>query len=221
MIKFTKTYYYPKLPDIIWKRSKFLIGLTGTIAAGKSSFTKCFKNAGAEVINADKIAKSFLNTNYVQDLLVKTFGHKIISPNGNVKNELLAKIIFAKKQKRKELNKIIHPIVLNNLKKYYEEAPEGKIMIYDTPLLFETKHKLLFDLTIVIDAPQKLRYTRAYERNKWSLEEFINREKSQFSGKKKKRLADLVIENINSVNFLQEVANNIYKMILKINKHHK
>ncbi len=208
--------YYPNLPKIFWKRSFFLIGLTGTIASGKSQAASCFREVGAILEDADKIAKESLHMPQTKEKMLNAFGKDIFNSKGELLRSHLAQMVFQDESKRKILNAIIHPMVQERLRKTCQTLVSGDILVYDVPLLFELQNRATpMDLNIVIDAPQRLRYQRIQKRNQWSYQEFLAREKSQFSADKKKQFADLVLMNVSSLSDLLKSVTVIYSAIKK------
>lgn len=205
--------FYPNLPPIRWSAPFFVIGLTGAIAAGKSRAAAFFQEAGAKLVDADRSARKIVERGPVQTRLSQLFGKKITLEDGSISRKALAKIVFSDPEKQALLNGVVHPLVQIEFQKTCRALKSGEILIYDAPLLFETKSKVQTDLSIVVDAPQQSRYERALRRNAWSKEEFLLREQSQFSTEKKRQLADLVLVNRGGLKELQEAVQRIYKTI--------
>ena len=209
---------YPNLPSIQWSRPFFVIGLTGTIASGKSRAAVFLQEAGAKLLNADQSAKKIIGTPKVQSRLVELFGKEITLQEGSISRAALAKIVFSDPNKRTLLNKLIHPLVQLEFEKSCTQLDAGEILVYDVPLLFEASRTAEIDLSITVDAPQELRYERVLRRNGWSKEEFLLREQSQFSAEEKKQLADLVLVNASDLGELQRALTVIYTAVQKAKK---
>ena len=216
-----KTCYYPEIPHIIWREKHFVIGVTGCIAAGKSFVSHVFAQCGALVIDADAIAKEVLQTNV--ELRAKILDHLALPSRTKTEAEAslrpssLASIIFSNKEKRLKLNQLMHPLVHEAFVFSLSQCKIGGIVVYDIPLLFESmaeQYTYPIDLSICIDAPLEMRYQRAYKRNLWTKEEFLNRDKTHFSMLKKQELADLVIRNTESLAATTRAVQRIHSAIL-------
>ena len=207
--------YYPSLPSIQWSRPFFVIGLTGTIASGKSRAAVFLQEAGVKLLNADQSAKKILGTPRIQNRLSELFGKEIALPDGSIERAALAKIVFSDPSKRALLNKLIHPLVQFEFEKSCAQLDAGEILVYDVPLLFEAGSTAQIDLSITMDAPQELRYKRVLQRNGWSKAEFLLREESQFSAEEKKQLADLVLVNTGDLGELKLALTVIYTAVQK------
>ncbi|MCP5482803.1 MAG: dephospho-CoA kinase [Spirochaetales bacterium] len=186
---------YPKLPALVWSRSRFLIGLTGAIGSGKSTAAGCFRRAGATVLDADQMAREQLHNAALRPSLAELFGPEIFDEAGEVSREALARRVFHKPEQLEKLNQLLHPRVRAGFQAAVAKTPSGSVIAYDIPLLFETGAEEQFDLTVVISAPRELRLQRATTRSGWDEAEFERRERQQLPLSEKEKRADLVIEN--------------------------
>lgn len=165
------------------------IALTGNIAAGKSLVENQFKSLGVEVIDADKIAHQVLEEKI--QLLQKVFGSEIIK-EGSVSRVKLGKIVFSNSEKRRKLEKIIHPFV----KKKIEEFLQDKEMaIASIPLLYEVGWEDDFDKVVLVIANDNTRLKRIIERDGVSKEDARLKMASQKSQGEKMLKADFIIDN--------------------------
>lgn len=165
------------------------IALTGNIAAGKSLVENQFTSLGIDVIDADKVAHKILEDKI--QILQKAFGAEIIK-EGNISREKLGKIVFSNSEKRKKLEKIIHPIV----RKKIGEFLEGKnFAIASIPLLYEVGWEDDFDCVIMVIANDNKRLKRLMERNGISKEDARLKMASQKSQGDKMKKADFIIDN--------------------------
>src|SRR6478672_10331193 len=95
-----------------------IIGLTGSIASGKSTVSSMFNNYDIPVVDADKISRNVVKPGekaYVE--ILKTFGQEIAQKNKMIDRKKLGSIIFSDETKRKQLNSIVHPAVRNDMLK--------------------------------------------------------------------------------------------------------
>lgn len=176
-----------------------LIGLTGSIATGKSTIAKMFKDMGFYVIDADEIAHSVYKKGeraYFE--IIKTFGESILGENGEINRKKLGKLVLNDKEKLSLLEKIVHPAVeqkrLGILEMIKKENPHA-FVIYDVPLLFEKNLKSMFDCVILVYVPQEVQIKRLMERDHISKNEALKKLSLQLPIDEKRKLADIVIDN--------------------------
>lgn len=192
-----------------------VIGLTGGIASGKSTVAKMFTALGIPVIDADVIAREVVEpgeASYKQ--VIEVFGKDILSPDGSIDRPKLGSIIFSDKEKRQQLNHIVHPAVRERMltkKEAYIEQGE-KCIVLDIPLLFEGKLSSLADKTLVVFVNESTQLKRLMERNQLHEQEAMNRIKSQMPLAEKAKLADEVIDNNHSV---EESKRQLYDLLKK------
>ena len=176
-----------------------VIGLTGGIATGKSTVCAILENAGAVIIDADRIARKLVKKNlpaYRQ--IVDTFGESILLPDGEINRTALGDLIFNDPRKKQLLNKIVHPQVgkeTDRQLKRIEKSNPHALVILDIPLLLESGlHKNLSEV-IVVYTPEHIQINRLMQRDHISQENALARIHSQMPIEEKKKLATIVIDN--------------------------
>lgn len=175
-----------------------ILGLTGSIATGKSSVAKIFKEQNIPVICADEIAHQLTQKNSpVLETIQKKFGATYIKGDGSLDREKLGQLVFSNEDKRKELNNLLHPLVKAEMLRQIEDqrATGKKLVVLDIPLLFEAGFETLCDKVLVVYAPANLALSRLMQRNKLSREEAGKRLASQMDIELKKQRAGFVIDN--------------------------
>ena len=173
-----------------------VIGLTGGIAAGKSSVARILGDLGCVVSDADAAAQTALDMPAVRDTLVTWWGDGILDAEDCVDRAAVAERVFSSESDRRRLEGLIHPLVHQRMGACFAAAPEGAIaMVIDAPLLLEAG--LGDDGAVIIygDAPRQDRLARAIGRRGWSEEEFGRREAAQASLDEKQSRADHVVVN--------------------------
>lgn len=189
-------------------KKKKIIGLTGGIASGKKTASKIFKSLGAAVINADEVYEyltkpgSVLNTK-----IAKAFGNKVLNKNLSLNRKVLADMVFNVVDRhacplREKLNKITHPEIIKEIKKRIKAA-KSNLIILAAPLLIEAKQTGLVDEIWLISCDKEMQINRLMKRNKISRKEALGRIKSQMSLAKKKKFADVVINNNGTIKELR------------------
>lgn len=211
-------YQNEKIPNqLSWKKDYFLIGLTGTLAAGKSTVAEIFKKNGYKVIQADQIAKKMYFHEEIKKKIIDKFGTESYKDEKTINIKYLSNIIFSNTENVGWINELIHPWVKKELKNILENAKMGEVIVYEIPLLFESKYHLEedFDLIIVIDAPIEIRKKRALTRNNWDDNEFLKRENYQLPPEQKRNLSNCVIWNDDNLDILEKKINYLIKNIEK------
>jgi dephospho-CoA kinase len=190
------------------------IGLTGGIGTGKSTASNIFKELGAFIFDADKEAKKILLSNeIIKSELISEFGTDIMTGDGNVDNNKLARIAFQDQNNQLILNTIVHPYVFKEIDKHFDkELDRGKhdIFVVDAALIYESGADTHMDYVVVITALIKIRMERALARETLSREEILKRIDLQWTEEDKASLADFVIHNDGSEEELRKNINDIY-----------
>lgn len=187
-----------------------IIGITGSIACGKSLVSNYLKEKGYTIIDADKIGHMALENDEVKKQLVNKFGKSILKDN-EVNRVTLGKLVFENNENLKELNNIIHPQIRKNISEQIQVHKNEKLVFVDVPLLFEAKFDDLVEKIIVISLDEKIQLERLMNRNSLSKEEALQRIKSQIPVREKEKLGDYVVDN----SFTQENTYNQVDRILE------
>ncbi|WP_042223258.1 dephospho-CoA kinase [Oceanobacillus manasiensis] len=175
-----------------------IIGLTGSIATGKSTVSHMFEDLNIPVIDADKISREVVNPHEAAyNKIVDTFGERILQDDKMIDRSKLGSIIFNDESMRKKLNNIVHPAVREKMiTKRDAYVKEGlPIVVLDIPLLFESKLTHLVDKTVVVSVKEEVQLERLMNRNNYTVEEATQRIQSQLSIIEKEEMADIVIDN--------------------------
>lgn len=171
-----------------------IIGITGSIACGKSTVSNYLKSKGYVVIDADKIGHEALDNEYVREKLVVAFG-KEIQENNKIDRQKLGNLVFGNTSNLNILNSIIHPEIRKMILEEINKNKDKEIIFIDIALLFEAKFDDLVDKIIVVYVDENIQLTRLMKRNSITQEEALNRIKSQMSSIEKVKLADYTINN--------------------------
>lgn len=188
------------------KQSK-VIGLTGSIATGKSSASNIIKSLGYEVIDADLIARDIVKDKNVILEIKKNFGENIYE-NNKLNRDELAKIIFNDKDKRKLLNEITHPKIYGTIKNKIEKS-DSEIIFLDIPLLIETmdnidKYNLKLDEIWLVYLSFENQVKRLMKRDSISYKYAVDKISSQISAEDKKKYADIILDNSETLEALEQ-----------------
>lgn len=181
-------------------KSKILIGLTGNIASGKSSVGKLLKENGLPVIEADRIGWEILERKEIIQEILDVFGN--ILKDGKVDRKKLGNIVFSNKRKLRIFNAIVHPPLLQKLKREIDKR-SGKVIVVNAALIFEWEIEHWFDKIILVTAEKKKRIDRLLKNN-LTRKEAIQRINSQMDEKEKIKKSDFIIENNGTKTQLKE-----------------
>lgn len=174
------------------------VGLTGSIAVGKSYVVEVLRSLGAFVVDADQTAREVVAPGTRGwRLIVEQFGSNILQPNNEIDRIKLGAIVFADEAKRQLLNSIVHPLVIEAqdewLRERAAESPDG-IAIVDAALMIESGGYRRFDKLIVVWCRAEIQLQRLMARNNLSAEEALKRIGAQMPQEEKKRYADYTID---------------------------
>lgn len=175
-----------------------IIGLTGSIASGKSTVSAMLKEKGYPIVDADKIARLVVEPGTpVIEKIGEAFGSEVIQEDGSLHREKLGALIFGNEENRKKLNGIIHPAIraemLNQKETYL--ANGANTIIMDIPLLFESKLQSFVEKIIVVTVTPEIQKERLMKRNELTEQEATKRIASQLPLSIKEAGADAVIDN--------------------------
>jgi len=175
------------------------IGLTGSIAVGKTFVCDVFRELGCHVLDADKVARDVVEpgTTGLKGI-VEEFGWDILDEDGRLDRAKMAEIVFADEERRLLLNSIIHPLVFEVQDRWLTdreaEDPNG-IAIVDAALMIESGGYKRFDQLIVVWCEPDIQLQRLRDRNRLPEAEARKRIASQMPQSEKKRYADHLIDS--------------------------
>lgn len=174
------------------------IGLTGSIAVGKSYICEILRELGAFVLDADQTAREVVKLETIGlRRIIECFGAEVLQPNGELDRVKLGAIVFGDERKRQLLNSIVHPLVIEAQNEWLNECekiePRG-IAVIDAALMIESGSYQRFNKLIVVWCKPEIQLQRLMLRNDLSEAEASRRINAQMPQKKKKRYADFLID---------------------------
>lgn len=194
-----------------------LVGLTGSIATGKSSVCRFLAEEGAIIIDADALARQAVAPGSVGfKQVIGRFGQKVLAPNGELDRAALRRLIFSDRQAKADLEAIIHPLVLaeeQRLIALAKAADPKAVIVVDLPLLYEIKEAHRFDKVIVVYADPKTQIKRLIDRDgadQATAEEALA---SQIDIETKRGLADYVVDNRGGLEETQRQVRLIFEQL--------
>ncbi|HMM79585.1 MAG TPA: dephospho-CoA kinase [Pyrinomonadaceae bacterium] len=181
--------------------SVLTVGLTGSIATGKSFVTEYLRELGADVIDADLAARKVVEKGTPGlAAVVDEFGDSVLFPDGTLDRKSLAAIVFADEEKRLKLNLIIHPLVIELqdewLRSVKERDPDA-IAVVDAALMIESGGYKRFDKLIVVYCEPAIQLARLMARDSLSESEAERRIDAQMPQDEKRKFANYVIDTSN------------------------
>ncbi|MFM1542509.1 dephospho-CoA kinase [Helcococcus ovis] len=196
--------------EIIGMKSK-IIGITGSIATGKSKVSNILKSKGYTVFDLDKTAHELMKKgekNYIN--ILNYFGSEILDENNEIDRCKLGKIVFEDNEKLKELNNLTHPNIFHTILENINLSKE-KLIFIDNPLLIELikngNFYINYDEIWLIYVPKNIQIERLKSRNKLNDEEAFKKINSQISIDEKIKYADFIIDNSKDEKFLLKQIN--------------
>jgi len=196
------------------------VGLTGGIACGKSTVADMFVRKGAYLIDFDVLAHEVQKPGRAAwEKVVSYFGDDILLPDKSINRDKLARIVFYNPEKLNSLNQIVHPYTFLEWHDHLEKISsrnKNAIIIAAIPLLFEVKSQHLFDVTVLVLASREEQLSRLKLRNGLTREDAQKRIDSQMSLEQKKKLADIVIDNENSLLHTEAKVDEVWQKLVSM-----
>ena len=174
---------------------KYLIGLTGNIAVGKSGVRQMLAELGAAAIDADQIAHQVMRQGEgAYDSIVAAFGDGILDNDGEIARAALGEIVFADRAKLKQLEGITHPAIRRRIDQLIREA-DSPVLVIEAIKLLEGELKNAVDAVWVVDASPRTQLERLVSRRGMTAAQAESRIALQNSQEDKLRAADVIIDN--------------------------
>ncbi len=201
-----------------------IVGVTGNIAAGKSTVASVFKELGAYIIDWDELAREVVRPHSkAWKQISEHFGKGILNADLNINRRKLADIVFSDKRELANLNHIVHTQVFEMDERTTNEIrsrdPDAMI-IKDIPLLFEVTRPVFVDKVIVVYASQETQLRRLQEKG-IDRRDAQRRIESQLPLEEKVKSADFVIDNDGSLEYTRRQVEDIYTLLGKEAKQRK
>jgi len=175
------------------------VGLTGGIASGKSTVARIFRELGAHVLDADRIAREIVPAGSpVLARIARAFGQQMVRPDGTLDRAALGAVVFADAGKRRVLEGMLHPLILDEIDRRVEalerDDPAGLVVV-EAALILELGRQEEFDTLVVVWAEEEQQRRRLMQRDGLSAEEADRRLDAQMPLAEKRERAQLVIDN--------------------------
>ncbi|MBR9985793.1 MAG: dephospho-CoA kinase [Desulfosarcina sp.] len=199
-----------------------IAGLTGGIASGKSTIARFLSDAGAQIVDADKIAREVVKPGTpAYDAILAFFGRTIVLPGGSIDRKRLGEIIFNDPDKKARLDAIVHPLVFERSAEMIAQIAAGTpdaVVIMDVPLLMEADMGRGLEEVIVVYVPETLQLERLMNRDGLDEQAAMARIRSQMSIEEKRRRATLVIDNSGTLSDSRRQALAVFNILKQRSK---
>jgi dephospho-CoA kinase len=194
----------------------FLVGLTGGIAAGKSAVADLWSTLGAEVIDADVLARKVVEpgSDALEDI-VQYFGLGVVQPSGELDRAKLAGLVFQDPEKRLVLESFTHPRI-KKLAESLISSSQSPIVVYVIPLLVESGSQLPFDFVVTVEAPEKDQVERMVLTRGMSEKAAVERIRSQATPAERANAADRILNSNQSLVLLLKDAKSLWSEIVSL-----
>ncbi len=182
--------------------AKLVIGIAGGIGSGKTTVARMLAQRGAGVIDADAMGRSLLEVPKVKNQLTRLWGREILDEAGRVDRTRLARQAFANRQNLAQLNALVHPLLLKELREQLEQhraSNDCPVLVIDAALLLEWGLDTVCDKVLFVRADLDLRQTRVQGERRWQADELARREKLQLPLCEKEVRADYFIDNSGTI----------------------
>lgn len=196
-----------------------ILGITGTIASGKSLVAAAFAQRGAALVSADQLAREIVRPGSdVLARLVERFGAGILTDSGRLDRDRLARMVFADEQARTDVNRITHPAIGRlALERLRALAASGvPLVVYEAPLLFEAKAESRVDRILVVRIAPDIQLQRLMARDGLSESEARQRVAAQMGQEEKLARADYVIDNSAEVAATLQQVDRLWRRLVEV-----
>jgi dephospho-CoA kinase len=194
--------------------AKLIIGVIGSIGAGKSVAAAELTRRGGYLIDADALGHEGLRHPSVKAQVNARWGERILKPDGEIDRRALGRIVFADAAELRALEAIQFPFIGGRI---HEEIAKGeadpavRFIVLDAAVLLEAGWKDACDRIVFVDAPRATRLLRLRQNRGWTVAELDNRERSQMPLDEKRREADAVMMNADGIADIAEKAREILR----------
>jgi len=200
-------------------KDTILIGITGGIGGGKSTFSACLRQHGFPVYDCDVRARYIQNNNFqVKKGLIDRFGNQVFM-NDQLNVPYLSNIVFNDRQALADLNQIVHPAVVADLKEWVAEHAAHRFLFAECAILFESIFRNKVDKTVVVTASEKVRIERVMNRNHLPESQIRERMANQLPEPEKIKLADFVINTDDQSVSMEARVDLFLKNLIGISNH--
>jgi dephospho-CoA kinase len=196
------------------------VGLTGSIAVGKSFVTSVFAELGCHVLDADETAREVvLPGSPGLRSVAEVFGEEVLNTDGTLNRRQLGAIVFADEAKRQKLNQLLHPFIIARqdeiMRAWEAEDPNG-IGIIDAALMIESGGYRRFDKLIVVHCRPEVQLERLMLRSGLGRDEAQARIDAQMPQAEKQKFADYLIDTSDGFELTKARTHEVHKDLVRL-----
>jgi dephospho-CoA kinase len=198
-----------------WPEGIRVVGLTGGIASGKSTVSRMLRQLGAQIVDADVVAREVVEPGTEGLRAVEARFPGVVGADGRLDREKLGARVFGNDEERRALNAILHPRIQMQVVRHVEDlARAGETLaIYDAPLIVENQLHHLLDGVILVAVPPEVQVQRLIARNGYSPKEAQQRIAAQLPLEEKKKVSTWVIDNSGSLEQTRSQVESLWRTL--------
>jgi dephospho-CoA kinase len=191
-----------------------VLGLIGGIGSGKSAVAAAFARRGAVVIAGDQLGHEALKQPAIRRQVAEHFGPGVLDASGDIDRRRLAAIVFADDERRRVLERLVHPYIVGRIEEEIARARANStvpLIVLDAAILLEAGWHRVCDRLLFVHAPDAVRQQRLAGQRGWSEQQVRDREHAQWSLEEKKCRADFVLDNSGGAEQLEQQVESLMR----------
>jgi dephospho-CoA kinase len=192
------------------------VGLTGGLAAGKTTALRLFSEAGAVTVSADDVVHRLYERDDVLAAVSEHFGDGVVGADGTVDRRALGARVSGDREGLCWLEGLVHPLVSREFDHVLATTHAGGVVVFEVPLLFESRLQGSFDLVVTVEAPRELRTARAIARDGGRVFEALDA--AQFSTERRLAASDVGYFNDGDLDGLRAFVADVMARALAIGR---
>ena len=199
------------------KGKKFVIGLAGGIASGKSTVADLLDELGARTIDSDALTTEELADPQVVATFRDWWGQRVCAPDGTINRKVMGDIIFCDPAQRARMEAFLYPRLERRRKammKQFESDPAVRAIVINAPLLFEVGLDRECDVVVFVDCPRTERLARLRAKRDWDEAELDRRENLQKPLDIKAQAADYTVVNNSTIDALRDKVRPLFDRLI-------
>ena len=191
-----------------------IVALTGGIGCGKTTVLHEFQKLGIPCFVADEVAGGYYRECSFLAEIRRLFGDRVLLPDGSADKRAIAQIVFSDKNALKQLNDLIHPRVMGDLKMFALQHVDSPYVIFESAIIYEYGFDQMVDCVVCVYLEEEERLRRLELRDHATREQLLARMRNQLPAEEKMMRADYVVLNYEG-NPRERQVRHIHNLLLK------